>query len=246
MDWEEWEERERIAAAGRRQQDFSDLMDEMAGRENGRLKRFMLGDDDRTAEGREKKAQREFYSKLEQLLADPAYAAIYRSTFDALRNAEDLTQRALDRWQGKHTLAKEELKQTVDAAQRMPDGTRVFRAADGRVFTEDGRLVEGVERESIEWKPGAPGYEAFIEKREAERRARETLEEIQGYQVKVLGHARDRMQDQDNPPSAEEIAKHKERIEQEMPKAVKAEIDASAAPEIGRASAVLTAKPALN
>ena len=62
--------------------------------------------------------------------------------------------------------------------------------------------------------------------------ARQRIEDLRHYQIDVLGRARDRMNDPDNPPSKEELDRIRKDIEDNMPKAVQQYMPAeqSAAP----------------
>lgn len=65
---------------------------------------------------------------------------------------------------------------------------------------------------------------------EAREKAQDRYDALMRYRVDVLGHARDRVMDEDNPPTEEELEKIKRDIEEQMPKAVASELDTSATP----------------
>ena len=90
-------------------------------------------------------------------------------------------------------------------ADRLPDGTRVYRDADGSAFAEGGRKLTAEEFESVVWHEGAPTWEAYKAKKEAHEKVLQDREAILRYQRDVLDPARHRLSDEDNPPSLEEL-----------------------------------------
>lgn len=217
--------------ARRKQQELDDLNNEMADRETGRQRRFIDREDERTPKGREKAARAETLTRLLLLMSNPEYAKAYNETFDLLRRSESAVERALTKSEIALTRAKKDLQELNDRAQRLQDGTRVYRDTAGRVRAEDGRLIEGPEREGIEWKPDAPNYEDYLVRKEALEKAERDDEALRLYQVEVLGPARSRLEDQDNPPSMEELADIRKGIEEKMPPSAKAEMQDRSRPQ---------------
>ena len=206
----------------KKRQDRDDLNNEMAGREVGRIKRFLLEGYAGPAAQKRRDEEREHLSALMAILhSSAAYAALYDQTMDALRNAEAATEAVLAEARGVLANADEALADLMDNANTLPDGTKVFRDRDGNVYTEDGRLVEGEALESIHWRGNAPSYEDFLAHRKAVSDAQATIDAILRYQTDTLGHARDRLTDEDNPPTKEELEEIQRGIENEMPPEVK-------------------------
>ena len=208
------------------EQDRQDLHLETAGLEVGRIKRF-LPEDARPDPGGKRAEQNErALSRLMILLqSNAAYAALYRETMEQLRRAEAAAAAAL----AKHTeIVKQTdaaLEEARDGASTLPDGTRVYRDANDNAWTEDGRQITGDSLEGIVWREGAVSYEEFLARRKAAEEARRVVEDIRRYQVDVLGRSRDRITDDDNPPSETELEEINKRIEAEMPSEVKAIIE---------------------
>jgi len=223
----------RAFRAAERRQDFADLQNEQQGLETGRMARFLSEEArDRRKPGGESRAREREMSRLQHLLAtNAAYAAAYDATWQALETAEDETAAALAVLSHKAAAETDRLQAIRDTSARLPDGTRVFRDNDGTVWTGHGRLVEPKAAESIVWTGREPGYEEFRAARDALAKTEARIAEIKRYQVDVLGHARDRLTDDDNPPDLEELETIKEQIETQMPTQVM-EIDASQAVEI--------------
>ena len=160
-------------------------------------------------------------SALQSLLAsDPAYAALYNETFNKLRDAEAATEAALISAQAALGMAKEDVADTLDAASTLPDGTKVFRDANGDVFTEDGERVAGDDLETIVWREDSPSHEDYLGKRDAMSDAQTRIDALRDYQTNVLGDARNRLEDEDNPPSKDELEEIGKAVDQGMERLV--------------------------
>lgn len=162
------------AREARRRRDTDDFNNEIAGRDVGRIKRFLPESAD-PAEA--KKRDGRDHQRLSTLMAllqnDPEYAALYEDTLDELREAEEATDAAME------------------------------------------KALEDIENAKTP---------------EARDKAQDRYDALLRYRVDVLGHARDRVMDEDNPPTKEELEKIKRDIEEQMPKAVASELDTSATP----------------
>ena len=210
----------------RRNSDFDDLQNEIAGREVGRVQRFLSLEEAATrGKSQNKGIDAITLSALETLLQDPEYAKLYNEVSDLLSRAESATEAALAHAENDLSKANADLEETMENANRLPDGTAVFRDAQGRIVTEDGRVIEGEEAEGIVWKDNAPSYEDFLAKKRAAEAVRQRVEDLRRYQVEVLGHARDRLNDHDNPPTPEELADLQQDIIQRAPPEIRTEID---------------------
>ena len=221
---EKWER-----AAALRQQDFDDLQREFAGLEAGRIARF-LPEDIRNPERSEKrKAERyaETLTRLQMMMRDPAYAALYNDMMDKLSEAECATEIALAKALERQRLAEESLADIQAHALQLEDGRRVYRDEDGTFRTEDGLSVSDTDKDAIaeQWRPGMPGYRNFAESRDAAQAEAATVDEIMTYQVDVLGAARDETSDPDEPPSKDALERINAAIEDRMPPQVRAEME---------------------
>ena len=212
-----------------RKQDFDDLQNELNGVDTGRLKRFLSAEERDVREGRSGKNNTSAtLSRLQLLLASsPAYAALYNEAQEALDAAEQATQAALAKARAGLRSAQSKLDETLENAARLPNGTRVFRDAHGQVWTEDGEKVMAEDAASIVWRGDEPSFEQYTEQKETRDRATATIAEIEGYQVDVLGRIRDRMSDEDEPPTESELKGFKREIEQKMPDSARAQLEAS-------------------
>jgi len=196
----------------KRRQDIDDLNNEMAGRDVGRIRRFLPDRDPETIEQkkREKDARE---TALQQLLRDPAYAAAYERACNAIDRAQAaLDEALLENAETVERLA-EELEAMEGRAARLPDGRAVFRAHDGTLRTADGqRLRSEAVPASLIIPLDAPSYEDYAMSRDALTDARERGHELSRVQTEVIDPARERTHDADNPPNQDEL----DAIEREM------------------------------
>lgn len=227
-----------------RQTDFDDLQNEIAGRETGRIRRFLPGD--HRAEQLARNSRDQALTALQlMLMNNPEYAALYHEVDDLLSRAETATERALLKSERDLIQAEDSLRDTLENANKLPDGTAVFKDAKGNVWTEDGRLLEPGEAESIVWKDGAPTYEDYRKQKQATEEIREQIEALRRYQIDVIGDARDRMNDQDNPPTKKELEKIQKDIEDKTPQSVREEMKPTVPVIDDRQAAPVIEKPVL-
>lgn len=199
--------REAKLADERRRQELDDLNNERAGRVTGRQERF-LTQEMRDERDPNKKAQRqqEFISRLQRLLAsDPAYKALYDDTFNKLKEAERKAEQVMEAAVLALENANNILQDILDRAARLSDGTRVFRDANGQVWSEDGHLIEGDTLNEIIWHGNEPSREELISSRQNVKQIETYIRDMQIYQTNVLGHIRNRMTDEDNLVKKDEL-----------------------------------------
>ncbi len=210
----------------RRAQDYEDLQNELADRETGRNARFLNKNSTTTQENESKRrAEKIFLSALEILLQnDLLYADRHAEVMDLLSRAEITTEQALQVAQQDLQNGQDQLDEMRGSANRLPEGTAVYRDAEGNVWTEDGRKIEGHELDGIVWKENAPSYEDILKQKRALEEARRHVEELRRYQIDVLGKHRDRMTDPDNPPSKDDMDDIEKDIKERAPESVRMEI----------------------
>ena len=188
-----------------RRQEFDDLQNEIAGRETGRRARFLPGRSQMSEQERKERDARAFQTQLDLLLQDPIYRAKYEKVMERLREAERATEAALvklDRLIEQNQIALNDME---DRAARLPDGTRVFRDANGAVRQQDGTIVEDELAATILWRGDEPSYEEWRDQSQSLAGLRIQRRETETYQNDVLGSARNRMTDEDDPPSLSEL-----------------------------------------
>lgn len=160
---------------------------------------------------------------LEALLAsDPAYAALYNQTFDKLRAAENSTETAIARTLETVSQTGQELADALDKANALPDGWKVFRdPATGSVYDQNGNTVAGDDLAAVVWREGAPTWQEYRDKRQADAEAQARLAALRRFQEELGGY-RNRMEDRDNPPKPPEMQEIQNGIETGLAKAQQA------------------------
>jgi len=207
--------------ADKRQRDFDDLQHELTGRDVGRQRRFLSVEDDRSPEAARKKREREQTRRsLAMLLNDPIYRARHYQAMDALRSAEQAVAEAHRTLDALVDAAQVEIAAMEDTAARLPDGTLVFRDADGVVRQADGTKVDDDLTATILWTGHEPSFEDYIAAQTKLQDLQSSQTDVRRYETDVLGVARNRLTDEENPPSLEELDGIIQSIEAEMPAAV--------------------------
>lgn len=212
----------------KRRRDFDDLQNESAGRETGRIRRFLTRDDQALEAIRKKRAQEALRSLLEILLDDPLYRAKFEAASEAVTHAMTAVERALADLMRRIEAQEHVLAEMGKRAARLPDGTRVYRDAKGVVRRADGSIVDDTLAATILWTGGEP---SFAERRQAQERLdllRAEQDTVTTYRDDVLGPAKDRLNDPDNPPSLEELDRILQNVADRMPDSVR---DQQASPE---------------
>ena len=202
----------------KRRQDSDDFQNELAGRETGRQQRFFPDDGHSPrAERKKQGSEQAFRSMLDMLLADPVYRARYEQVMTRLREAEQATEAALDRIHHLIGETEDTLRDMEDRAAKLPDGTMVFRDANGVVRRSDGSVVEAYLVDTILWTGNEPSYEDYRAHQDRLAGLEESRDEVERYRDDVLGPARDRVTDASDPPSLDELDAIMDDIENEMP-----------------------------
>lgn len=224
-----------IEASRTREEERRDYERELAGIDIGRDARF-LGTEfvEARRQGRsgassaQRSSQQQYASRLQMLLAtNPAYAKLYSDTMGALGDAEAVTDRAIIKAQQALKDAQQQLDRTLNRAAKLSDGTSVFRNLRGEIWNERGQHVSEADAAGIEWRGNEPAYEQFLEESESVKDRLTRLEALQSFRVDTLGGIRHRMDDPDDPASAEEIEQFNRDIHDKMPSEAKAELASS-------------------
>lgn len=192
------------------------------------MTRFLPSGNGESALSEERKRQNAFRSALDLLLlTDPVYAAAYQKSVTALATAETTLQDALSIAAEALSTAKDRLQAIEGQASRLENGARVFRRSDGAVVDETGRIVSDADAAGIVWKPGSPSYDAYLKAKGAVDQAKTTIAELELYQIDVLGHWRDRLDDKENPPSLEELEQLHQHLLERAPAAALPKLEAA-------------------
>lgn len=201
-----------------REQDERDLYDAAAGRETGRIRKPNFQDRKQEAETRRKqREQSAVLTALARMLADPVYAARYESFGIKLREAEAQAEQALAAVEAELVDARNDLQHIEESANRLPDGRLVFRSEDGRIVDADGQVIGEDEAATILWNENAQSYEQYLEVRRRAEEVQARVEAIRRYMIEVLGYARDRWEDENNPITEEEMDELEDLIRAQKP-----------------------------
>lgn len=220
---------ENATAEKRRAQDFDDLQNEASGNEVGRIPRFLSPEARAILIEKRNGKQSAAMSALDiMLLENPEYAEFYGNAMDKLADYEQAAETALTNALDDAERGNVALKDIVERAATLPDGTRVFRDANGEVWSESGEKIARDVAEKIEWQGSEPSREVFLQQLKSNQAHEKAIIDIRLYQSDVLGTTREWMANPDKPPSMEDIQEKFDEIELRMPDSVRAEIPASA------------------
>lgn len=207
----------------RRRRDHDDLQNESAGRETGRMTRFLTNPEQDPKEIRKKRAEKATRSLLQTMLLDPLYRARFAAATEALVEASEATERVLSALRAEIDAATQALQEIESTAARLPDGTRVFRDANGTIRRADGSIVEDALAETILWTGDEPDYETVTQQRHRLETLQAEEESVLSFQNEVVGPAQDALNDPDNPPSLEALDEILHDIDSLMPDRVRHE-----------------------
>jgi hypothetical protein len=191
----------------RQKGEFDDLQAELSGAPNGKVERFLTGGTSRNSKEEEKaeRARQVLQTQLDLMLMDPAY----RSAWDKTNNLLSDTQDKLDAALLKVTASIDSLDDLVgdleDKAAKLPDGTAIFKAADGSVWTADGRRLSDAEAASLKIPENTPSWEQYKGARDALDSARARRDKLIGIQTDILDPTRTKLNDPSAPPSKDDL-----------------------------------------
>jgi len=196
-----------------------DLNHEISGEPTGRIQRFLSENShDIYGESEKKKAERRYRSMLQMLLAEDAqYAALYSQVTKNLDQAYQAVGQALIDINQRLEDSGRKLQILRENAAEMEDGTKIFLSNEGSIFTEDGKLLNDEEAQKIEFTDSAPSWEEYKAEKEVYDTASRQQVEVGIYQRDVLDHARERLNDEDAPPSMDELEELNDQIKTRMP-----------------------------
>ncbi|MGD9537145.1 MAG: hypothetical protein AB7P52_05250 [Alphaproteobacteria bacterium] len=163
----------------RRQRDFDDLNNELAGR-GSKIKRFT--GDGAAAVHAGKSDDKE---RADALFTLSELAQATQQRLDAINQRLD----ELDRSTAEELrLAQEHLEELRRSANRTRDGRLVFRSeADGRYYAEDGSEVDPADIDLEGWRDAGPSREAWLEAQERQRQAQERRDRFEDAQERANG-----------------------------------------------------------
>ncbi|MEL6692378.1 MAG: hypothetical protein AAFQ12_05010 [Pseudomonadota bacterium] len=185
--------------------EFDDLQGELSGSSN-KAARFL--DPDKSPRGRnaqDKEArERTFQTQLDLIMLNPDYAIAHTRVSGLIDDAQDKLSAAIDKTAQRIEHLEDVIADMEDRTTKLPDGTPVFRSADGSVRASDGRKLTQAEAVALTNPDNLLSYEQYKAARDALQGARSRQDGLAGKQT-IIDDARRRMDDPDNPPSRDEL-----------------------------------------
>ena len=149
--WEEFNKISGSDAQKRAQMDFDDLQNEFAGRDVGRIKRFLTGTQHDPQAIQKRRADQETSLFLAQVQSEKM-ARLTEEWGEKLREARKFLDEARQKLAGFQNHINAERMEIDARAMRLPDGTRVYRGDDDRAYTRDGKLSDHPDAQNIIWQ----------------------------------------------------------------------------------------------
>ena len=201
------------------ERDQIDLNHEISGEPTGRIQRFLSENShDIYGENEKKKAERRYRSMLQMLLAeDPQYAALYSQVTKNLDKAYQAVGQALIDINQRLEDSDRKLQFLRDNTAEMEDGTKIFLSNEGSIFTEDGKRLSNEEAQKYSHLDNLQSWDEYKAEKEVYDTASRQQVEVETYQRDVLDHARERLNDEDNPALKDELEDLDEQIKSAMP-----------------------------
>jgi hypothetical protein len=225
-DFKQYNDAERAKSAD---QNRDDLQNEIAGREVGKQERHGVGENLDTVAAQKKEDEKRFMmAAIEDLMNDPEYAALYKETKSFVQNLMIITEEEIERANKDLEKLYDQRQELRDNANRLDDGTLIFKNQIGEVITEhDKTITDQTTLDGIVWNGTETSHEAFIENRDAIGKTLNEVDELQHYQVEKVGAALSKFDDENYRPQSEQFQKIKDGLLEEAPASIKARVEVS-------------------
>lgn len=162
----------------KRQRDLDDAQNEAAGRDTGRIRRFLT--EDRSPQA---VAARKSQLLWNDLLMMTIQSERFRERLDELDRASEYALRVAER---RAREAQDHLEQLQKRASTDDDGRRVYLTRDGRhAYDETGQRLTPEAQARVQWKRDAPTWEEYREGYRSSEKAVRELEEIKAYRERL-------------------------------------------------------------
>lgn len=231
VDDEENQEKELMRDA-RKQRDAEDFGNETAGRDVGRINRFLP----KSAQPGTQKAKNEKYadqlSRLALMMQNAQYAALYAETAHLVHDYAAKAEAGLESSKAALSAAGQAVDAITDKAAKLhPGGAPVFCDENGNAVHADGTPLTQDETKSVVWPDDAPSYEGYRDAKNAYADAQARVNAWKDYQA-YLGGIQDRLNDPDNPYSPDELRGIQRDIKDKIPATHQMEQQVDAVPGI--------------
>ncbi|MBO9462468.1 hypothetical protein [Labrenzia sp. R5_0] len=228
--WEEFNKVSGSEAQKRAQLDFDDHQNEAAGRDVGRIRRFLTGaqHDPETIKKRREEQETAFYLAIKH---NAELARLYEEAAERLRETRQFLDDTREKLVAIRAGIEAQEQDILSRAARLPDGTLVFLGEDGRAYTRDGKLSDDPAAQNIIWQ----NHHATLSEIQLSDQRRELLEQAE---VKVnahdaeLGSLEERYKNTDDltADDLKDISKQVEEISSDLSKSMEALHQATASP----------------
>lgn len=218
---EEFNEKSGSEAQKRAQADFDDLQNEVAGRDVGRIRRFLTGAQHDPIAIKQRRADEET-TLFVALMQNAEFARLYEEAGERLRETRQFLDDAREQLATIRAEIEAQEQDILSRAARLPDGTLVFQGEDGRAYTRDGKLSDHPDAQNIIWR----GDHAKLDEIQLADQRRKLLEEAEqklDTHDAELGGLEDRYQNTDDLKSDDlnDIIKRTEDIKESLDQAFK-------------------------
>lgn len=192
-------------------QTMDDFHNEMAGRDVGRISRFIGASASGSVESQKRRNERSAENTSFQIMmANAAYAALFEDTQNVLTDAQSRLDGLLERVQAQIEVSEAELADKLDRAASLPDGTKVFKDRNGDVRTQDGALVAAELAATVLWRGDEPSFEEVRADADRIERLNILADDIRAGQAEI-GDMQAAMADESEVETSEELEGFKDR-----------------------------------
>jgi|GEM_PF-3232595 len=209
-----------------------DLGRETAGIDDaGRIARHGLSENAKSTRAKKSGKQKQL-SALQTLLLNPAYRAAYDDFSNFLDDEDTAIVDALTRNTREIDALRAAIEDDLSRAVTLSNGTRIFRSTEtGSVENESGRKLKPEEYAHIIWPDDAPSLEEYKANQEKLKQLEQDRAALIHYQTQVIDTAKERLSDEDNPLSIEEMKEVKRQVEAYRPDFMKDKAQDQVSPE---------------
>jgi hypothetical protein len=206
----------------KRARDLDDYHNELQGNMTGRMPRFLSAEArEALIEGKTGQTSKSSFSALDWLLLNnPEFMLAYERAMDALVEAEEVVQTALEDAIANAAGTQRDLDALIDKAMHLPDGRAVFMDQLGMVRDESGDAIDPALAATLEWQGHEPSYEDYAEAFDTDNKADATVLTIRQDQAE-LGDIREQLDATRTVERAEELMNRsnelKARYQEESP-----------------------------
>ncbi|MCK5590326.1 MAG: hypothetical protein KAI72_00070 [Candidatus Pacebacteria bacterium] len=188
------------------EEDNRDYNNEIAGRDVGRIKRFLSEAGHDSLEERKGKKSRESLSFLDiLLLTDPVYAALYADVMERIEEIDKAIIKTLASLDQRISILEKRMTNIEDRAYRLNDGTRVYRGENDIAYTENGHVLSTQETSTITWQSHNASWKERYSTSVKLDHVYHKKEGVETYRDEVFQDVKDHMSDPDNLPDKDEL-----------------------------------------